>query len=224
MRYFFIAYLVLVTLLVGALGLRGDKFSKPPIRLFPDMDEMDKVRSQEKSVFFTDTMGGRLPLAGTQPFGYDDQASDDASQSDLTFSGLEGYYNTGHIGDYYGSGMPAELAGSGIELLKRGEERYNIYCAICHSKNGNGQSSVPSQYGIPGVANLHQFLEADYPNGRLFEVISHGKGNMGGYAYQLPIKDRWAIIAYVRALQIAKQAPLSQPAVKQAVEAAASSK
>ena len=70
MRYFFLAYAILGVLLVGILGFRGEKFSKPPIRLFPDMDEQDKVKAQVPSDFFADGSGSRLPVAGTHPRGF----------------------------------------------------------------------------------------------------------------------------------------------------------
>jgi len=91
------------------------------------------------------------------------------------------------------------------ELIRRGKERFGIYCAVCHGASGDGQG-MTGQYGVPGIANLQlpTFNSETYPDGRLFNTITNGKGMMSGYGYNIPIRDRWAIVAYVRALQAAK--------------------
>jgi len=212
-RYFFLAYAILGVLLVGILGFRGEKFSKPPIRLFPDMDEQDKVKAQVPSDFFADGSGARLPVAGTHPRGFlpgGENALGGVPEPE--FGGGTGYYFTGQIGDYYGQGMPAELKldDDGIGgFLRRGEERFAIYCKACHGESGDGKG-IASLYGVPVAANQNANLAAHdpdkYPDGRLFNVITHGLGQMGGYGYNIPVRDRWAIIAYVRALQTARKA------------------
>jgi mono/diheme cytochrome c family protein len=209
MRYFFLAYALIALLVVGIFGLRGQKFSKPPVRIFPDMDEQDKLKPQKPSSFFADGMGDRLPVAETQPRGFNpDGEMVIGGIPEYEFGGGAGYYQTGHIGDYYGSGMPEELSltpESAAELIRRGKERYGIYCAICHGASGNGQG-ITSNYGVPGIANLQlpTFHQETYPDGRLYEVITVGKGQMSGYGYNIPVRDRWAIIAYIRTLQAAK--------------------
>jgi mono/diheme cytochrome c family protein len=211
MRYFFLIYALVALMVVGIFGLRGQKFSKPPVRIFPDMDEQDKVKAQVPSDFFADGQGSRLPVAETQPRGFN--AEGHAALGGIPeyeFGGQAGYYSTGHVGDYYGMGMPEELKlteESAGELVRRGKERYGIYCAVCHGESGNG-NGITAQYGVPVAANVNAKLNAispeTYPDGRLFEVISKGKGQMSGYAYNIPVRDRWAIVAYVRALQAAK--------------------
>ncbi len=209
MRYFFLAYALIALLVVGIFGLRGQKFSKPPVRIFPDMDEQDKLRAQKPSSFFGDGMGDRLPVLETQPRGFNPEGETTIGGiPEYEFGGQTGYYYTGHIGDYYGSGMPEELtldADSAAELIRRGKERYGIYCAICHGASGDGQG-ITASYGVPGIANLQlpTFHQETYPDGRLYEVITKGKGQMSGYGYNIPVRDRWAIIAYVRTLQSAK--------------------
>jgi hypothetical protein len=213
-RYFFLAYAIAGVLLVGILGLRGDKFSKPPIRLFPDMDEQDKVKAQSVSRFFADGSGGRLPVAGTGPRGFLPGGEREmGGVREPEFGGGEGYYFSGRIGDYYGHGMPAELGLDEQQIggfLRRGEERFGIYCAVCHGMSGDGKG-ITSEFGVPVAVNQNANLAAldpdKYPDGRLFSVITDGLGQMGGYGYQIPVRDRWAIIAYIHALRTARQAP-----------------
>lgn len=210
MRYFFLVYALIALLVIGIFGIRGQHFSKPPVRIFPDMDEQDKLRAQKPDPFFADGHGGRLPVTQTQPRGFNEAGERSIGGiPEYEFGGQTGYYYTGQVGDYFGNGMPAELeltAENSSALIKRGQERFGIYCAVCHGKSGDGQG-MTSQYGVPGIANFHlpNFKGDSYPNGRIFETITHGKGMMSGYGYNIPVKDRWAIVAYVRALQAAKE-------------------
>ncbi|MEO5713480.1 MAG: cytochrome c [Luteolibacter sp.] len=212
MRYFFLIYALIALLAVGIFGVRGQHFSKPPIRIFPDMDEQDKLRAQKPDPFFADGHGGRLPVAQTQPRGFNEAGEKSIGGiPEYEFGGQTGYYYTGHVGDYFGNGMPEELAltdENSTALIKRGQERFGIYCAVCHGKSGDGQG-MTSHYGVPGIANFHldNFKSASYPDGRIFETITNGKGMMSGYGYNIPVRDRWAIIAYVRTLQAAKEIP-----------------
>lgn len=214
MRYFFLAYAILGVLLVGILGLRGDKFSKPPIRLFPDMDEQDKVKAQVPSDFFADGSGSRLPVEGTHPRGFLPGGEGELGGVHVPeFGGGTGYYYTGQVGDYYGQGMPEEL---GLDeqtiggFLRRGEERFGVFCSRCHGESGDGKG-MASFYGVPVSANQNANLSArdpeKYPDGRVFNTITNGLGQMGAHGYNIPVRDRWAIIAYLRALQTARRAP-----------------
>lgn len=211
MRYFFIVYAIIALLVVGIFGFRGQHFSKPPVRIFPDMDEQDKVRAQKPEAFFADGHGARLPVHETQPRGFnEDGARTIGGIPEYEFGGQTGYYYSGHVGDYFGTGMPAELelnAESAAALIRRGKERFGIYCAVCHGASGDGMG-ITGQYGVPGIANLHgdPFKLPTYPDGRMFDVITHGKGQMGSYGANISVRDRWAIIAYVRTLQAAKTA------------------
>lgn len=211
MRYFFLVYALIALLVVGIFGLRGQKFSKPPVRIFPDMDEQDKIKAQKPDSFFADGHGGRLPITQTQPRGFNPEGDTTVGGiPEYEFGGQTGYYYTGHLGDYYGIGMPEELAlttDSAGELIRRGKERYGIYCAVCHGVSGDG-NGITAAYGVPVANNPNAKLNAIsaevYPDGRLFEVITNGKGLMSGYGYNIPVRDRWAIVAYIHTLQAAK--------------------
>lgn len=210
MRYFFLVYALIALLVVGIFGFRGQKFDKPPVRIFPDMDEQDKLKAQKPDPFFADNHGSRLPVAQTQPRGFNEGgATSIGGIPEYEFGGQTGYYYTGHVGDYFGSGAPEELkltSDNSAALVRRGQERFGIYCAVCHGVSGDGQG-VTSKYGVPGIANFHlsNFKGDAYPDGRIFDTITHGKGMMSGYGYNIPVRDRWAIVAYVRTLQAAKE-------------------
>lgn len=211
MRYFFLAYALIALLVVGIFGLRGQKFSKPPVRIFPDMDEQDKLKAQKPDPFFADGHGGRLPITQTQPRGFNPEGEKVIGGiPEYEFGGQTGYYYTGHVGDYYGNGMPEELGltpENATELVLRGKERFGIYCAVCHGASGDG-NGITANYGVPVAANpnakLNSLTQQSYPDGRLYEVITNGKGLMSGYGYNIPVRDRWAIIAYIHTLQAAK--------------------
>lgn len=211
MRYFFLAFALIVLLVVGLFGFRGQKFSQPPVRIFPDMDEQDKLRAQKPDAFFADGHGGRLPVAGTQPRGFNPEgATEIGGIPEYEFGGLSDYYHTGLIDGGFGNGMPGDLAltpESAEALIRRGQERYGIYCAVCHGASGNGQG-VATHYGVPVAGNPNARLNAvsssAYPDGQLFEVITKGKGLMGGYGHNIPVRDRWAIVAYIHTLRAAK--------------------
>ena len=100
MRYFFLAYAIIAVLVVGIFGLRGQKFEKPPIQLFPDMDQQDKLKAQSNSDFFSDGVGSRLPVPGTQPRGFNEEGLREIGGiPEYEFGGGTGYYYTGHVGD-----------------------------------------------------------------------------------------------------------------------------
>lgn len=226
MKYFFLAYAIIAALFIGLMPMRGDKSPNPPIWIFPDMDNQDKLKAQDPSHFFADGVGSRQPVAGTQPLGFlSDGARELGGIPSYEFGGVLDYYHTGGIEGYYGHGLPKEELSLTPEnmtaFLRRGKERYDVNCTVCHGASGNGQG-VTVTYGVPGVANLllENYHAEKYPDGRLYDVIAHGKGNMGGYKHNLSVRDRWAIVAYVRALQLASAAPLDDPEVKAAYERA----
>ncbi len=216
MKYFFLSYIFVGAIIVSAFGFRGSKSELPPIEVFPDMDHQAKVKYQASSEFFADGRGARLPVKGTVPMGYDipeQPAADGALPPRIGFTNGLGYYDTGKIGDFYGDGLPAEITGNAEvfndAFLKRGEQRYNIHCAICHGTSGNGKG-VTSKYGILTAFNFQQAGSTDPANagafradGAIFDVITNGKGLMGSYGGNITVRDRWAIVAYIRTLQLA---------------------
>jgi mono/diheme cytochrome c family protein len=211
-KYFFLAYAIIAALFIGLMPVRGSKSPDAPIRLFPDMDEQDKLKPQKPSDFFADGQGARQPVHGTQALGLNPEGLKEIGGiPEPEFGGGTGHLATGGIDDYFANGMPEALGLTAENVgafLKRGEEVFNVNCAICHGKSGDGQG-ITGQFGVPGIANLTQdtYAQAAYPDGRLFHVISEGKGNMSGYKHNIALRDRWAVVAYVRALQLARKAP-----------------
>jgi mono/diheme cytochrome c family protein len=135
-------------------------------------------------------------------------AADGAAPARFAFSNGLDFYNTGKVGDYYGDGFPAEL-GLDAALLARGQQRFNIYCSVCHGQSANGKG-ITSKYGILTAFNFQQPGSTDpanpaayRPTGAIFDTITNGKGLMGPYGGVLPVRDRWAIISYIRTLQLA---------------------
>ena len=113
-----------------------------------------------------------------------------------------GYFYTGFVGGKEGEGMPFPVT---LEVLERGQERYNIYCTPCHSRVGNGAGMIV-QRGYAQAGNFHTARLEAAPLGHFFNVISNGYGAMPDYAAQVTPQDRWAIVAYIKALQLSQKA------------------
>lgn len=211
MKYFFLSLFFVAVIVVSAAGFRGSKSELPPIEVFPDMDDQAKVKFQADSGFFADGMGGRKPVSHTMPMGFEvpeKAASEGAKPAKFGFTQGSDYYNSGKMGDFYGDGIPPEVEVDAA-LIERGHLRYNIYCAVCHGESGNGKG-VTSKYGILNAFNFHQPGNTDpgnaaayRPDGAMFDAITNGKGLMGSYGGNITVRDRWAIVAYIHALQSA---------------------
>lgn len=95
------------------------------------------------------------------------------------------------------------------ELMKRGQDRYRIFCTPCHGLQGDGNGMIAMR-GMKHPPSYHDARLRQVPNGYIYDVITNGFGAMLGYSAQIPPRDRWAIIAYVRALQLSRNAPVSE--------------
>ncbi len=112
------------------------------------------------------------------------------------------YFYTGLVNGKEGEGMPFPAT---LEVLERGQERYNVYCTPCHSRVGNGVGMIV-QRGYMKAGNFNTVRLETAPLGHFFHVISNGYGAMPDYAAQLVPADRWAIVAYIKALQLSQKA------------------
>ncbi len=211
LRYFFIGLGLFLVGLFAVAGFRGQKSGKPPIEIFPDMDHQPKVKAQVPSSFFSDNRGNRLPVAGTVPIGYeaprskDNPFPDEGKYNGVRFTAGTDYLNTGRFGDQWGTGIPLPVT---AELMQRGKERYQIFCAVCHGASGGG-NGVAGQYGLVAIASYHQDRLREMADGEIYNTIVHGKNTMLGYGDRIPLNDRWAIVAYIRALQLAQTATIN---------------
>jgi mono/diheme cytochrome c family protein len=206
LKYFFIIFAFLVLVVLAMAGLRGSKSSRPPIEIFPDMDRQPKVKAQAASGFFADARAARLPVEGTVPLGYSmpmhklvDGSVGEATgpYKQIIFSSSPNYFDTGKMGENWGTGVPFEVDSA---IMRRGQERFGIYCAVCHGATGAG-NGVAQKFGLNTVQSLLQDRIRTMSDGEIFNTVSHGKNTMMAYGDRIQVIDRWAIIAYLRALQ-----------------------
>ena len=206
LKSFFVFLALLVILVVSLAGFRGQKSAKPPIEVFSDMDHQPKVKAQVPSAFFADGRGEREPVPGTVPMGYAIPLHKPVNGSvgeatgpyeQVYFSSAPVYLDTGKMDDQWGTGMPFEIT---PELMERGRERFTIMCAVCHGATGAG-NGIASHFGLATIANLHQERIRTMADGEIFNTIMNGRNTMLGYGDRIQVQDRWAIIAYLRALQ-----------------------
>ncbi len=213
MRYYLLGFLVAVLVAVSVAGFRGSVSKKPPIEIFPDMDRQLKYKYQKPSDFYADGRAARPPVEGTVPMGFKIPAkAGGLTGQDLLaaikspygyFSRGKDYIDTGEMNGEWGTGLPFEVT---LAVLERGRDRYNINCAVCHGELGEGNGPVSKYNYSPPIANFHQDLFRNMPDGQIFHTISKGKGvpgqwTMYPYEEKITVEDRWAIVAYVRALQ-----------------------
>ena len=180
----------------GTFGLQGKMSRKPPMELFPDMDRQAKLRPQEPNHFFANGVSSQLPPARTvarsQPI---------ETANGVVYRFEDSPVNTGRVTGTTNFVETNPLAVN-TALIQRGRERFDIYCAPCHGRLGDGNGITKKIGVMPAVANLHDKRIVEMADGEIFNTISNGKGLMGAAGPLLPTEDRWAVIAYLRALQL----------------------
>ncbi len=169
----------------------------PRIQIVPDMDNQPKFKAQSVNPLFADGRAMRPPVAGTVARG--------ELKTDLAF------YQGTSDGEWTTS-LPVPIT---AWLLQRGQERFGIYCAVCHGLTGKGDGMISRradqlQEGTwTPPTDLTSSVIIERPDGHLFNTITHGIRNMPAYGPQIEPADRWAIVAYVRALQRSRNATLA---------------
>lgn len=156
-----------------------------------DMHDQPRFKPLAKSDFFADGRASRPPVAGTVARG---QLREDA------------WLYTGMSGGALAAELPVALD---AELLQRGRERYQIFCTPCHGQTGRGDGIVVRR-GYRKAASFHSERLRGEPVGYFFDTMTRGFGAMPDYAAQIPVRDRWAIAAYVKALQLSQYADASR--------------
>lgn len=187
MRYFLLIFALTIVVVVAIAGKRDSLSRRPPIEIFPDMDRQPKLRPQEPNNFFANGASSQPIVAGTVARG---SAWQDTPVNTGRITGTTNFVEA----------IPLPVT---EQLLKRGAERYAISCLPCHGPQGDG-NSVTKKLGMAVVATLHDKRIVGMADGEIFNTITHGKNLMGGYGQNVAINDRWAIIAYVRALELSK--------------------
>lgn len=197
MRLSVVASLVFAVIVLG--GCRGMHKESSPIHLNPNMDDQPMYKAMGHSDFFEDGRAMRPPVPGTVARG-------------LLREDTEFYYGRTEAGGYVTSNpMPITM-----EVLERGQNRYNIFCSVCHSASGDGLGIIMTgQYGYTPSPSFHDERILESEDGYLYEVIANGVRNMPAYGPQLAVSDRWAVVAYIRALQRSQDASLADIPVNQ---------
>ena len=195
-----------------------------------DMQDTPRYEYYERSEFFANEMASRPLIEGTVPRGYlrADKAlytgkreGAPVSQETISSEGGRNAATQGQTPERAGNATnpttPANMTNANAaafspdlvtefplpvtkELLDRGEERYRVFCIVCHGPNGEGNGMVVRR-GYTRPPSYYEQRLRDAPVGHFFDVITNGFGRMNGYAAQVPVQDRWAIAAYIRALQ-----------------------
>jgi hypothetical protein len=193
--------IVLLALIPPALiaSLRATNSKVPRVHLVQDMDNQPKYRAQQADPMFLDGRAMRPPVEGT-----------------VARTGLEAddHYYRGVNGEAWADTFPAVVRVDMV-FLERGRDRYNIYCSPCHGAAGYGDGMVNQRamrlvnLGLNGTTwvqpkNLHEQAIVEQPVGQLYNTITNGVRTMPAYGSQIPVADRWAIVAYVRALQLSQ--------------------
>lgn len=176
------------------------------VHLFFDMDFQPKFKTQAENPLFADGRTQRYEVAGTVALGE---------------TKLDSHRYTGVVDGNWAETLPAGFEMT-TDFLKRGQERYNIYCSICHGFAGFGDGTV-NKRAIELMANtegpvhgtawvqaksLHDPLVREHAIGLLYNIVTNGIRNMAGYEAQIDLEDRWAIAAYVQALQFSQNATI----------------
>jgi len=174
---------------------RAKHSGKPRIHLIQDMDNQPKARAQAASDIFADGRSMRPHVEGTVPRGGLD---------------LDDHFNRGIVDGQWATDFPEQVPLT-RETIARGENRFNIYCAPCHSPSGNGRGMIAQRAAVlqqQGKAPAWVAPKAIYdptaivrPVGELFNIVTNGINTMSGYGPQIPEADRWAIVAWVKVLQ-----------------------
>lgn len=170
---------------------QGQPSQDPPVHVNPNMDNQQRYDPQSQSTFFADGTTMRVPPEGTVPRG---------------FLREDSIYYTGMLRDT--TPVKQSPVPTTLELLKRGQQRYDIYCAPCHSKIGDGKGMTVQRGLNPPPTSFHDERLVMVGDGHFFNVITNGIRNMPPYKYQVPVEDRWAIVAYIRALQRSQNATM----------------
>lgn len=194
--YFVLVFGASAAAFFAVIGIPGHLSRTPPLEVFPDMDRQAKLRPEKPFEFFTNGLSSQLPPAGTVA-----RSAPIQTTSGAVYSYQNVPFNTGRVlgATNFVATNPLIINAA---LLAHGREQFNIYCTPCHGGLGDGNGITKKIGDMPAVANLHDQRIVTMTDGEIFNIITHGKGLMGAYGPLMPASDRWAIVAYTRALQL----------------------
>lgn len=194
MKFAFTHIIAILLLSVLLFSCRGQKTDQPPVRTHFNMNFQERFNSQQENRFFEDGMAMRAPVEGTVARGM-------LRHDTVLFEGVDDNGN-------YVSEIPFDLT---RDFLYRGRDRYDIFCQACHGATGDGRGIIMTgQYGYVPAPTFHRDESRDMPAGEFYSAIANGIRTMPSYATQINVEDRWAIVAYIRALQRSQYVPESQ--------------
>ena len=182
-----------------ACGCRGEVTQETPWVGIRGMYDQPKYEMQSEGAFFEDGRSMRPPVEGT--LSREEEIDPEVSRGRLEDE--TGYVLAipQKVVDRFDREDPKQAMS---KMEERGKERYNIYCQPCHGLSGDGKGMVV-RHGMLPPPTYHQDRLRHAPDGQIYATIENGKGNMPAYGPQIPINDRWAIVAYVRALQLSQE-------------------
>ena len=154
-----------------------------------NMADAGRFKPLSKSDFFADGQSSRPRLDGTVARG-------ELHEDETFYTGKK----AGKLADE----SPVKLS---AQVLQRGQSEYNVFCAVCHGRDGYGKGIVVKR-GFPPATSFHDERLRNSPDGYFFDIMTNGRGVMYSYGYRVPAEDRWAIVAYIRALQYSQHASL----------------
>jgi mono/diheme cytochrome c family protein len=222
----YLAFLaVAVVAVIGFFGLQGKKSKDTPVYVFDDMDYQSKYKPQGENTFFADGRDARPAVAGAvargtgleplKVFSAEYRRAESLNPAFATGKDAQGNF----VADFPAKSLTVlaggELAPYAVDakVLALGQAKYQVYCAVCHGQaaDGNGimkvRAAVEGDVAIVSIANLQQPMFRGYPQGQVFDVITNGKNTMLGYGDKLTPEERWAVVAYLRALQLSQACP-----------------
>ena len=221
----YLAFLALaVVATISFLGFQGKTSKDTPVYVFDDMDYQNKYKAQGENALFADGRDARPPVVGTVARGTGLEPTKVFSEGFRRAESLNPAFVTGK--DAKGTflagfpekslkltnGQPQPYA-IDASVLALGQAKYQVYCAVCHgdAADGNGimkvRSAIEGDVAIVTIASLQTPLIRAYPDGQIYDVVTNGKNTMMGYGDKLSPEERWAVVAYVRALQLSQNCP-----------------
>ena len=204
MRIFISIYILVIISTISILGFRGSLTKKEPIEIFSDMDRQAKYKPQAENSFYKNRQNDRLPPKLTISRGnalkqkeiFDTNYKGKSSKDVLLLAGKDEFGEFTDIFPY-----PVDN-----ELMELGKETYSIYCLTCHGSAGDG-NGVTKPYGVL-ASSYHDDRLREAKDGYIYDVITNGKGLMYGLKDRISNEERWAVVLYLRALQLSQNTPI----------------